>query len=91
LLEKTLWNCKTTVAQTLINNKLYDPARALLLSAEESARQRFSNKSRVLTALRLQRELYIKARMFEDLEAVNSKIASGQFANASGIIQRSHG
>ena len=76
LLEKTLWNCKTTVAQTLINNKLYDPARALLLSAEESARQRFSNKSRVLTALRLQRELYIKARMFEDLEAVNSKIAA---------------
>lgn len=76
LLEKTLWNCKTTVAQTLINNKLYDPARALLLSAEETARERFSNKGRLLTALRLQRELYTRARMFEDLEAVNNHIAA---------------
>ena len=75
LLEKTIWNCQTTFAQTLINNKLYDPAKMLLLSAEDSARKNFSNKGRLLTALRLQRELYIKARMFEDLEQVNNHIA----------------
>jgi serine/threonine protein kinase len=75
VLEKTIWNAETTIAQSLINAELYEPARALLRVAEGKARERFSNRGRLLTALLLERDLYKKARMYEDLQAANLKVA----------------
>lgn len=75
VLEKTIWNSQTTMAQTLTNVRWYDQAKAVLSIAENTARNRFSNKGRLLTALNMQRNLYTKARMFEDLQVVDSKIS----------------
>ncbi len=74
VLEKTIWNAKTTTAQSLINGRYYQPAQSVLSGCETTARERFSNKGRLLTALLMERELFKKARMFEELEAVNNKI-----------------
>lgn len=75
VLEKTIWNSQTTIAQSLINAQLYEPAKVILHSAEETARVRFSNRGRLLTALLLQQDLYRKARMYEELVTTNNKIA----------------
>lgn len=75
VLEKTIWNSQTTIAQSLSNAGLYQQAKAVLEAAEITARNRFSNKSRILTALNMQRALFKKARMFEDLQIVDEKIS----------------
>jgi len=75
VLAKTIWNSQTTIAQTFIDNQLFEPARAVLLSTEDTARQKFSNRGRLMTALRMQRSLYTKAKMFDELDATNEKIA----------------
>jgi len=76
VLEKTIWNAQTTLAQTFMDNKMYEPARQVLLIAEETASKRFSNRGRLLTALNMQKRLYEKARLFEELEATNKQIAA---------------
>ncbi len=75
VLTKTIWNSQTTIAQTLIDNHLFDQARSVLLSVEDTARKKFSNRGRLMTALRMQRNLYTEAKMFDELEATNEKIA----------------
>ncbi len=75
VLAKTIWNSQTTIAQTLIDNHLFDPARSVLLNVEDTARKKFSNRGRLMTALRMQRDLYTEAKMFDELEATNEKIA----------------
>lgn len=75
VLEKTIWNSQTTMAQTLTNVRWYDQAKMVLSIAENTARNRFSNKGRLLTALNMQRNLFKKARMFEELQVVDSKIS----------------
>jgi tetratricopeptide (TPR) repeat protein len=54
---------------------MYDQARWVLASAEDTARKKFSNRGRLMTALRMQRTLFSKAKMFDELEVVNEKIA----------------
>lgn len=76
VLEKTIWNAKTTIAQSFINAGYYRPAQTVLSSCVETAEKHFSNKGRLLTVLVMQRTLFKKARMFEELEAVNNKIES---------------
>jgi serine/threonine protein kinase len=75
VLEKTIWNSQTTVAQTLIDWQLYPPAEAVLASCESTAKARFSNRGRLMTALLLQRDLFKKANMFEKLDKIDAKIA----------------
>ena len=74
--QKTVWNLQTTTAQSLIQAKSYNLAQMVLTSAEKQAREQFSNRGRQLIALGLERELYRQARMFEELDAVNKKIAA---------------
>ncbi|MBS2008608.1 MAG: serine/threonine protein kinase [Cyanobacteria bacterium SZAS TMP-1] len=76
VLEKTIWNAQTTLAQTLVDAEWYEPGRKILESAESTARSRFSNKARLLTVLNMQKHLYEKARLFEDLDLTNKKIAT---------------
>lgn len=76
VLEKTIWNAQTTVAQTLMDWQIYPPAEAILSQCEISAKERFSNRGRLMTALLLQRDLYKKANMFENLDKVDVKIAA---------------
>jgi len=75
VLLKTIWNCQTTIAQTLTDNHMYDQARWVLASAEDTARKKFSNRGRLMTALRMERTLFSKAKMFDELQVVNEKIA----------------
>lgn len=75
VLLKTIWNCQTTIAQTLTDNHMYEQARWVLDSAEETARKQFSNRGRLMTALRMQRTLFSKAKMYDELQVVNEKIA----------------
>jgi len=75
VLQKTIWNSKTTWGQVLIDNKAWGPAQWVLANAEKQARDQFPNHSRLLTALKLQRELYKKARMFEEYDVVSKEIA----------------
>ena len=75
VLLKTIWNSQTTIAQTLTDNHMYEQARWVLESAEETARKKFSNRGRLMTALRMQRTLFSKAKMYDDLQVVNEKIA----------------
>lgn len=76
VLEKTTWNAQTTIAQTLIDHHWYDPGDKILQNAEATARAKFSNLGRLLTVLHMEKRLYEKARMFEELDAVNKKIES---------------
>lgn len=80
VLEKTIWNFETTLAQTLSDWHQYDAAKAVLAQVEDTARKRFSNKGRLITCLNMQYNLYKRARMFEDLEAVDDRIAMAQEA-----------
>jgi len=74
VLEKTIWNAQTTIAQTFADHRWYDVAVKILADAEATASRKFSNKARLLTALNMQKRLFEKARMFEDLETVNKKM-----------------
>ncbi|MBS1990842.1 MAG: protein kinase [Cyanobacteria bacterium SZAS LIN-3] len=76
VLEKTIWNAQTTLAQTLVDAEWYELGRKVLDSAESTARNRFSNKARLLTVLNMQKRLYEKARLFEDLDLTNKKITT---------------
>jgi serine/threonine-protein kinase len=75
VLEKTIWNAQTTIAQSLINCRYYQQARYVLNCTEDTARNKFNNPGRLMTALNLQKSLFRQARMFEELEGVNKKIA----------------
>jgi serine/threonine protein kinase len=75
VLLKTIWNSQTTIAQTLTDSHMYDQAHWLLTSAENTARTKFSNRGRLMTALRMERTLFTKAKMFDELQVVNEKIA----------------
>lgn len=74
VLLKTFWNAQTTLAQTFINVGWYSQAKLVLDSAEKIAREHFSNKARLLTALNMERVLSKKARWFEELQVVDDKI-----------------
>ncbi len=74
VLQKTFWNAQTTIAQTFIDNKWYDMAGRILSNAESISRDKFSNQARLLIVLNMEKRMFEKARMFEDLEAVNNKI-----------------
>lgn len=76
VLLKTIWNCQTTIAQTLTDSHMYDQAHWVLTSAENTARTKFSNRGRLMTALRMERTLFTKAKMFDELQVVNEKIAT---------------
>ncbi|MBP9092042.1 serine/threonine protein kinase [bacterium] len=76
VLLKTIWNSQTTIAQTLTDLHLYDQAHWVLTSAENTARTKFSNRGRLMTALRMERTLFSKAKMFDELQVVNEKIAT---------------
>ena len=78
VMEKTIWNAETTMAQTCMDWHWYELSRAILQHTEHTARTKFSNRARLLTCLNLQYTLYKKARMFEDLEQVNDRIALTQ-------------
>ncbi|HNB14507.1 MAG TPA: serine/threonine-protein kinase [Candidatus Obscuribacter sp.] len=75
VLEKTIWNAETTMAQTCMDWHWYELSRAILLHTEHTATTKFSNRARLLTCLNLEYNLYKKARMFEDLERVSDLIA----------------
>ena len=75
VLSKTIWNAQTTIAQSLINCHLYQPAEAVLSVAENTVRQVFGNHWRLLITLNLERDLFKKARMFEQLNR-NKDIAN---------------
>ena len=75
VLLKTIWNSQTTIAQTLTDSHMYDQAHWILTSAENTARTKFSNRGRLMTALRMERTLFTKAKMFDELQVVNEKIA----------------
>ena len=76
VLEKTIWNAQTTMAQTFSDHGWYGMSAKVLADAEATARAKFSNRARLLTALNMQKRLFEKARMFEDLETVNEKITT---------------
>jgi tetratricopeptide (TPR) repeat protein len=46
----------------------------VLKNAESIARGRFNNLGRILTVLHMEKSMFVKARMFEDLDIVNKKI-----------------
>jgi serine/threonine protein kinase len=75
VLAKTIWNSQTTIAQSLIDHHMYDAAKVVLVSAEETARAKFTNRGRLMTALRMERQLYSEGKMFDELAVVNEKIA----------------
>jgi serine/threonine protein kinase len=74
VLEKTIWNAQVNVAQTLINWQLYAPAQAILKNVEKTADEKFSPRGPQQIALYLERDLYKKAHMYEELEVANRKI-----------------
>jgi serine/threonine-protein kinase len=76
VLQKTIWNAQTTIAQTFADHGWYEMAARILGNAEATARAKFSNKARLLTALNMQKRLFERARLFEDLEIVNKKITA---------------
>jgi eukaryotic-like serine/threonine-protein kinase len=75
ILQKTLWNSETTLAQSLMNAHNYNMAQTVLSWGENQAREWEFNRGRQRTILTLQRELYKRARMFEEFDAVNKKLA----------------
>ncbi|MBU6453527.1 MAG: serine/threonine-protein kinase [Cyanobacteria bacterium REEB67] len=75
VLDKTMWNAQTTIAQSFASNHMYEQAKFILLDSEQTARRKFSNKGRLLTVLNMERIVFEDGRMFEDLEAVNRRIA----------------
>lgn len=78
VLDKTIWNASTTLAQTFINWQWYSAAQQVLDWAEAEAREHFSNRGRTMTALVMKRDLFTHACRFEDLEKTNKKIADVQ-------------
>lgn len=74
VLEKTVWNSQTTLAQTFMNFHWYDQAMWVLDMAEQTARTRFNNLGRTLTALNMKRAVCRKGRMYEELARVDAAI-----------------
>ena len=74
VLEKTIWNSQTTMAQTFMNFHWYDQAMWVLNIAEHTARTKFNNLGRTLTALNMKRAVCRKGRMYEELARVDAAI-----------------
>jgi len=76
ILQKIIWNTETTLAQSLITAKNYNLAQGLLDQAEKQVKRYGFNQYRERVVLTLQRELYKRARMFEEFDTVNKKLAN---------------